>query len=66
MSGAEDFVELARELASIASATTDPATARRLIEIVERLLAEAGLPPGEQGGGDTPAGWLSEPVCEAA
>ncbi|HTI79815.1 MAG TPA: hypothetical protein VL614_05130 [Acetobacteraceae bacterium] len=66
MTGAEDFVELARELASIASATTDPAAARRLVEIVERLLSEAGLPPGEQGGGETPTGWLSEPVCDAA
>jgi hypothetical protein len=68
MGGLEDFVELARELAGLASMTTDPVTARRLIEIVERLLAEAGLPPdeeGEPGGGDLPVGWFSEPVCDA-
>ncbi len=66
MSGEEDFVELARELASLASTTSDPVTARRLMDIVERLLGEAGLPPCEHGGGDTPTGWLSEPMCESA
>ena len=64
MSGAEDFVDLARELASLASTTSDPATARQLMKIVERLLGEAGLPPCENGGGDLPSGWLSESPFE--
>ena len=41
-----DIVELARELAEIASRCTDPDTGRRLMEMIERLLREAGLPPG--------------------
>jgi hypothetical protein len=57
-----DIVELATELAAIASATTDPATARSLMEMVQRLLIEAGLPMDDRGSGETPTGSLSEPV----
>jgi hypothetical protein len=46
MSDKFDVVELARELAKIASATKDQETARRLMELVERLLNAAGLPSG--------------------
>ena len=42
-----DSVDLAGELASIASATNDPATAQHLMEIVEHLLVEAGLPSSD-------------------
>jgi len=66
MSGPEDLIELARELARLASTTTDPVTARRLVEIVERLLTEAGLPPDEHGGGEPPTGWLPGSDREAA
>lgn len=41
-----DPMELARELARIASTTTDEETGRRLMEIVERILQAAGLPRG--------------------
>ena len=54
-----DCAELAEELAEIARTTTDAQTGERLMKVVERLLAEAGLP----GGGDSPSRWLSEPVC---
>lgn len=65
MSDVTDIVELATELAGIASATTDPETARRLMVIVRRLLSEADLPSDDdEGGGETPTGWLSEPVGE--
>jgi hypothetical protein len=40
-----DLEEFARTIAEIASTTNDPDTARRLIELVERLLRDAGLPP---------------------
>ncbi len=40
-----DIVELARGLAEIARTTTDQQTGRLLLEIIERLLREAGLPP---------------------
>jgi hypothetical protein len=39
-----DIVELAREIAKIASTTTDEETARLLLGVVERLLRTAGLP----------------------
>jgi hypothetical protein len=45
MSDKADSVSLARELAHIASTTTDPETARQLMELVDRLLTQAGLPP---------------------
>ncbi len=61
-----DIVDLATELARIASKTTDPAAARRLMAIVRRLLSEAGLPHDDDGGGEAPTGSLSEPACEAA
>ncbi len=40
-----DVVELAHELSKIASTTSDPDTGRQLMEVVERLLRAAGLPP---------------------
>jgi hypothetical protein len=40
-----DVVELARALAEIAKTTTDQKTGRLLMELIERLLREAGLPP---------------------
>jgi hypothetical protein len=62
-----NIVELADELAEIARATTDAAAGARLMKVVDRLLAEAGLPPDDEtGGGDLPTGRLSEPVCEPA
>ena len=45
MSAKIDNVELARALAEIARTTTDQNTARLLLELIERLLREAGLPP---------------------
>ena len=41
-----DVVELAHELARIASTTRDPETGRLLMAVVERILQAAGLPPG--------------------
>jgi hypothetical protein len=41
-----DVAELARDLAKIASATSDPETGRQLMEIVERIHLTLGLPPG--------------------
>jgi hypothetical protein len=40
-----DIVELAHEVAEIARTTTDPKTGRLLIELVNKLLRGAGLPP---------------------
>jgi hypothetical protein len=40
-----DPIAIADTLAEIASTTGDPETALQLIELVDRLLAEAGLPP---------------------
>ena len=40
-----NVLELARELARIASTTSDLETAQLLMELVERLLVAAGLPP---------------------
>lgn len=48
MSDPLDVLELARELARLASTTSDQETGRRLMELVERLLRTAGLPPGDQ------------------
>jgi len=63
MTGETDVVELARELAEIARTTIDPDTARLLMEVVDRLLTEAGLPPdGGAGGGEPPTSWISEPA----
>jgi hypothetical protein len=44
MSDRIDVVELAHEIAKIASTTTDPDTGRQLMKLVERLLGQAGLP----------------------
>jgi hypothetical protein len=47
MQDAIDLVELARGIARIASTTTDPETARALLELIEELMQAAGLPPGK-------------------
>ncbi len=39
-----DPVELACEIAEIASTTRDPETGRRLVTLADRLLTPAGLP----------------------
>jgi hypothetical protein len=67
MNGPIDIVDLAEELARIAAATTDRETARRLMEIVERLLGAAGMSrDGEPGGGEPPPDRVMEPVwCPA-
>jgi hypothetical protein len=39
-----DLHQLAAEIAKIASATTDHETARGLLELVDRLLTDIGLP----------------------
>ena len=58
--------ELAHRLAAIASATNDAETGCRLLEIIEELLAAAGLPHvGGIGGGDVPGGWSSKPAENA-
>jgi len=62
-----DPLEVADELAEIASTTTDAATGEKLVKLIERLLAANGLPPDSQtGGGMPPSRLLSEPVCEPA
>jgi hypothetical protein len=67
MNDRTNVVELAEELAEIAMTTTDAATGVRLMKVVERLLAEAGLPPHDDAGrGMPPSRRLSEPVCEPA
>ena len=44
MSTGFDPVEIANTIAEIASKTQEPETARRLMELVNRLLTAAGLP----------------------
>ena len=39
-----DPVELARKIADIASRTTDPSTARQLVDLTDWLLTDVGLP----------------------
>jgi hypothetical protein len=51
MSTGLDPVEIADAIAEIASQTGDPETARQLKELVERLLAGAGLPSEEDSAG---------------
>jgi hypothetical protein len=41
-----DIVELAHELAKIASETSDKDTGLRLMEVVEKILRATGLPVG--------------------
>ena len=54
---ATELVELARELAAIASTTTDPETGRQLMDVVARLLSDAGLPQlDDDSGGNRPPG----------
>jgi hypothetical protein len=43
MANEVDLEKLAHEVAEIAATTNDPDTAQRLMELVERLLREAGL-----------------------
>jgi hypothetical protein len=44
-----NVIELARAIAEIASQTRDPDTAVQLVEMVDRLLTKAGLPPASKG-----------------
>jgi hypothetical protein len=46
MVGTIDIMELARQIAKIASSTTDPETGHQLMEILEMLMRSAGLPLG--------------------
>jgi hypothetical protein len=48
MSSDTDLMELAHELARIASKTDDAETGRLLMLMVHRLLTEAGLPTAEK------------------
>ena len=65
MTDTTDIADLAQELAEIARTTKDRETSRRLMQGVERLLTEAGLPPGEEGGGQPPSDWAVESPCAA-
>jgi hypothetical protein len=54
-------------IAEIARTTHDPETARLLMELAQRLLEEAGLPPDDhRGGGELQNGWVSDLVDELA
>lgn len=44
-----DVMELAHEIAQIASQTSAPDTGRHLMEVVEQTLRAAGLLPGSRG-----------------
>lgn len=60
-----DVLSLADELAEIARTATDETTGQRLMEIVHRLMTEAGLPDDvDEGGGEPPAPWISAPVYD--
>jgi hypothetical protein len=62
MAGKPDLEGMAHRLALIASATSDADTSCRLLELVEELLEQAGLPPDEVVG-DVAAGfWAAEVV----
>ena len=50
MAYAFDVVQLACEIAEIASTTEDPETGRRLVNLADQLLTAAGLPLGEEPG----------------
>jgi len=61
-----DLVDLAHQLAEIASTTTDRDTGQLLTELVKWLLEQAGLPPDhDAGGGAPPSHWVSDPVDAA-
>jgi hypothetical protein len=64
MTDRTDLENVASEIAEIARTTKDLETGRRLMELVARLLTEAGLSPG--GGGQPPSDWLMEPICSPA
>jgi hypothetical protein len=57
-----DVWDLARQISDIARTTTDADTGVRLMNLVEQLLREAGLPEGGGGGGDVPGNWTSLPM----
>jgi hypothetical protein len=62
-----DPLELAHELAEIARTTRDSETGTRLLELVKRLLADAGLPDDDDiGGGEPPTHWMCVPDCAPA
>ncbi len=62
-----NILPVADEIAEIARTTRDPETARLLMELVHRLLEEAGLPKDDEpGGGELPNGWISDLVDELA
>jgi hypothetical protein len=52
MADAIDLVQLACDIAAIASTTGDPETGRRLVNLVDRLLTTAGLPLAGEPGAD--------------
>jgi hypothetical protein len=69
MTDKTDIQDLVDEITEIARTTTDPETARKLMELAHRLLTAAGLPPEDEagGGGETPpTDRLMEPVFEPA
>jgi hypothetical protein len=49
-----DLIELAFAMAKIASESREPDIAMALLELVDRLLTEAGLPPAPTGGDPPP------------
>ena len=53
-----DLEGLAHRLALIASTTSDAETGRRLLDVVEELLEQAGL-PGGRNSDEAPRGWVS-------
>jgi hypothetical protein len=52
MADAIDLVQLACDIAAIASTIGDPETGRRLVNLVDRLLTTAGLPLAGEPGAD--------------
>ena len=48
MANVPNLAELVRTLAEIASQTTDPHTAQRLIALVHQLMTDAGVPEGSE------------------
>jgi hypothetical protein len=61
-----DLSDLADELAEIARTTTDAQAGARLMEVVERLLVEAGLLRGDEGGGELPSNGQPAPEYSPA
>ena len=48
MTKIRNLAELVRVLAEIASQTTDADTAQRLMELVHKLMTDAGVPPSSE------------------